>query len=175
MWSKEDKKRIHDMIFKYREIMIQNGLPVYRILGIVYGRSVSALGICSKFSCFKTCFITISELVLHDEESIKNIILHELCHALPDTIGHDKQWFMYVSKVNKLFNANIQQYATKEEARYARTVIKQKTKYKVMCNDCGEHWEYMRKPKIVKAIEDNKGYKYTCPQCQGYNFSVKYF
>lgn len=175
MWGKEDKKRVHDMITKYREIMIQNELPVYRINRIVYGRSISTLGTCRKNNYFKVCTITISDLTLYSEDSLKNTILHELCHALPDTVGHNKQWFLYVSKVNKLFNANIQQYASKEEARYARTVIKQKAKYKVVCNNCGEHWEYMRKAKIVKAIEDNKGYKYICPQCQAYNFSVKYF
>lgn len=63
-------------------------------------RAVSRFGQCRRKGVFYT--IDISELLLYDgcETELLDTIIHELCHTIPDTDGHDEKWRNAMDKVN---------------------------------------------------------------------------
>ena len=131
--------------------MRSHGIPVRKIRKVRVNNSVNYYGCCSLFRKDDTIAdITISNMtVANGSESIKNTIIHELCHAsLPIDENHGKQFQELAKKVSKIYHTEIKQYGdrTKETEEFK----KQQYKYKVTCKQCGSTWYYIRKTKFVK-------------------------
>lgn len=74
-----------------------------------------------------------------------NTILHELCHAMPNTKGHGKQWKEYAALVGRMYNTHITRCSIPFE--YYKTTYK----YSFTCPVCKKVYGYFRVSKIVKA------------------------
>lgn len=92
---------------------------------------------------------------LADEQTIKNVICHELLHTAFPLDGHLGQWKFYANKANILMpKYNITRCNTDKE------LYKRRHKwYKVKCLKCGEIWETHNKT-CVKYPE--RYYHVTC-------------
>ena len=162
MWTENMKRITRNMVYKYAAKLKNDGFPIYTISDVKFSRGVKTYGTCTRNRRNKTAVIAISEICFHSTaDCLKNTILHELCHAMENTKGHDKQWYEYAHRVNSIYNTRITQYVSEEESKTARPFIEDKFKYKVTCNCCGKTWKYMRKSKIV-----SKSYLYKC-SCGG--------
>lgn len=104
--------------------------------------------------------INISSRLLEDglpDMVAKNTIAHELLHTMPDCMNHGNEWQRYANKVNKAYSGyNIKRCTSAEEKGIAPII----GKWNLDCQDCGRHWDYQRKSKIVDACLNHKA---TCP------------
>ena len=159
MLTQKEKERINEKIFAIREIMIEHGFPVRKIVNVKYSNSISTYGICRKHKD-NTVTIIISEITVRDK-SINNTIIHELCHAIDvkNNYQHNYIWKQLANDVGKIFNENIvrcaktsKEYIEEKRNRY---------KYIIKCKDCGKEYYYMKESKAIKNIsKENSRYKY---------------
>ena len=145
-----------------------HGITVRKIRKVRVNNSVNYYGSCKLYRNNDTIAdITISNMtVACGKESLKNTIIHELCHAsLPIDENHGKQFHELAKKVSKIYHTDIKQYGdrTKETEEFK----KQQYKYKVTCKHCGSTWYYIRKTKFVKYTN-----LYQCG-CGGNDFIVE--
>ena len=117
------------------------------------------------YSCFKIHHIEISKWVLDlNDDIIKNTIIHELIHCLPNCNNHGKEFKMYASIVNEKLGYNISRLGNKEaDFRNSNIEYKIKTKdykYKIICTVCNQL--YYR-----KRISKDFLLKYRCGKCKG--------
>lgn len=176
MWTQEQKIKVYNMIMYYRSELVKRGFDVYSIVNVKYGRSINTWGTCTRYTNEKIAIIKISEICLHStEEALKTIILHELCHAMPNTSGHDTQFFRYARMINKEFHVNIEKYVNKEfktnDTKYYKET---KYKYYVNCEKCGKQYKFMRKTKFIKSVLDGTNTQYVCG-CGCHKFTIKIY
>ena len=93
-------------------------------------------------------------------EKIKDTILHEICHALPNGAGHGYQWKRYADVVNRKYGYDIKRLAETDET--IKTEKLKTAKYMFVCESCGQI--------IIRQRESNftKRYQlYHCGKCKG--------
>ena len=142
---------MQEIVEYYARDMRSHGIPVRKIRKVRVNNSVNYYGCCKLFRSDNTITdITISNMtVACGKESLKNTIIHELCHAsLPIDENHGKQFQELAKRVSKIYHTDIKQYGdrTKETEEF----IQSQYKYKVTCKHCGYSWYYIRKTKFVK-------------------------
>ena len=108
--------------------------------------------------------IEISKWVMElNEDIIKNTIIHELIHCLPNCNNHGKEFKKYASIINEKLGYNIARLGNKKED-YKKSNIEYKEKesynYKIICTNCNEI--YYR-----KRLGKNFLKKYRCGKCKG--------
>lgn len=148
--------------------MRSHGIPVRKIRKVRVNNSVNYYGCCKLFRSDNTIAdITISNMtVACGKESLKNTIIHELCHAsLPIEENHGKQFQELAKRVSKIYHTDIKQYG--ETTKEAEEFEQSQYKYKVTCKQCGSTWHYIRKTKFVKYP-----HLYQCG-CGGNDFTVE--
>ena len=143
--------KMQEIVEYYAKDMRSHGIPVRKIRKVRVNNSVNYYGSCKLFRSDNTIAdITISNMtVAGGKESLKNTIVHELCHAsLPIDENHGKQFQELAKMVSKIYHTEIKHYGdrTKESEEFER----QQYKYKVTCKHCGSTWYYIRKTKFVK-------------------------
>lgn len=96
-------------------------------------------------------------------EDVKNTIVHEILHSLPNGMSHKGAWLMYANKINTLLpHYHITRTNSYEE--YAKT--KPEAKYIVYCPHCGKEWKRYRKSEMVNNILKGNSRKFHCPDCK---------
>lgn len=89
-------------------------------------------------------------------DTIKGIILHEMCHAMPNGFNHGTTWKAYADKLNKRFGYNISRLAEMDDVS---SKIKGLT-HIVYCRFCDE--EFATSKKAHENIN-----RYRCSKCKG--------
>lgn len=104
-------------------------------------------------------------------EDVKNTIVHEILHSLPNGMNHKGQWSHYANIVNyKLPHYHITRTNCYEG--YAET--KPVPKYIVSCPHCeGLEWKYYRASEVVKNLLGKNTRRYHCPKCKQYDLQIK--
>lgn len=110
--------------------------------------------------------IEISKWVMElDEKIIKNTILHELIHCLPNCNNHGKKFKELAEYINQNLGYQIQRLGNKEKDYQESNVPypkqeDEKNKYKIKCKDCG--FIYYRQRLRKNFLRD-----YRCGKCKG--------
>ena len=99
-----------------------------------------------------------------DDVIIKNTIIHEILHCLPNCNNHGKLFQDYASHINQKLGYNITTLGNKE-ADYKRSNLNYEEdhrnyNYKIICKECGAVIYRQRlKKDLIK--------KYRCSRCGG--------
>lgn len=114
---------------------------------------------------FRKHHIEISKWVMDlDDVIIKNTIIHEILHCLPNCNNHGKLFQDYASYINQKLGYNITTLGNKE-ADYRRSNLNYEEdhrnyNYKILCKECGAVIYRQRlKKDLIK--------KYRCSRCGG--------
>lgn len=104
-------------------------------------------------------------------EDVKNTIVHEILHSLPNGMNHKGQWSRYANMINyKLPHYHITR--TSRYEGYAET--KPTPKYTVYCPHCeNKQWNYYKAGEVVKNLLGNNNRHYHCPCCKHEDLQVK--
>lgn len=122
-----------------------------------------------RYRKFNKHHIEISPWVLElDEKIIKNTIIHEVIHCLPNCNNHGKEFQKYARYINEKFGYNISRVGNKKED-YEKSNIeyneKEKYNYYIKCTKCGQSF-------FRKRIDKHFVQKYRCGKC-GAKFKVE--
>ena len=123
-----------------------------------------------KYEKFNKHHIEISPWVLElDEEIIKNTIMHEIIHCLPNCNNHGEHFKKYAKYINDKLGYNISRVGNKKED-YQKSKIEYKEKeqfnYHIQCTNCGQSF-------YRKRLNRNFTRKYRCGKC-GSGFKIDY-
>ena len=116
---------------------------------------------------FNTHHIEISKWLMDlNDDIIKNTIVHELIHCMPDCNNHGKEFKRYAKYINDKLGYNISRVGNKEED-YKKSNLElleiektPKYNYKVTCSRCGYSFYRIR-------LQKNFTRKYRCGKCMG--------
>lgn len=117
-----------------------------------------------KYRKYNRYIIEISPWVMElDNKIIKNTIMHELIHCMPDCSNHGKEFKEYAKYINLKLGYDISRVGNKKED-YQKSNIEYKEetkyKYKIECTKCSQ---------IFYRQRCNKNFtrKYRCGKCGG--------
>ena len=116
---------------------------------------------------FNTHHIEISDWLMDlNDDIIKNTIVHELIHCMPDCNNHGKDFKRYAQYINLKLGYNISRVGNKEEdykksnIEFSEVEKKPKFNYKITCLSCGYTFYRMR-------LQRNFTRKYRCGKGRG--------
>ena len=117
-----------------------------------------------KYAKYKKHKIEISSWVMQlDKSIIKNTIMHELIHCIPDCNNHGKEFKKYANYINTQLGYNIKTTGNKKDD-YQKSNLEYHEeinfKYKIQCKECGQTF-------FRKRINKNFTRKYRCGKCNG--------
>ncbi len=117
-----------------------------------------------KYAKYKKHKIEISLWVMQlDESIIKNTIMHELIHCIPNCNNHGKEFKRYANYINTQLGYNIKTTGNKKDD-YQKSNLEYHEevnfKYKIQCKACGQTF-------FRKRINKNFTRKYRCGKCNG--------
>ena len=117
-----------------------------------------------KYEKYKKHKIEISSWVMQlDESIIKNTIMHELIHCIPNCNNHGKEFKKYANYINTQLGYNIKTTGNKKDD-YQKSNLEYHEevnfKYKIQCKACGQTF-------FRKRISQNFTRKYRCGKCNG--------
>lgn len=99
-----------------------------------------------------------------NDDIIKNTIMHEIIHCMPDCNNHGKAFKTYAKFINEKLGYNISRLGNKEEDyRKSNLEFKIETKeykYKIICEKCNQI--YYRQRMVRNFLR-----KYRCGKCRG--------
>ena len=101
-----------------------------------------------------------------NEDIIKNTIMHELIHCLPECNNHGKVFKQYEKYINEKLGYSISTLGNKKQDYeksnlvYDKNVDSERDKYKVVCESC--NYTFYRK-RMMKSFTR----KYRCGKCGG--------
>lgn len=109
-------------------------------------------------------------LPILNEKEIKNTIMHECIHAIPECHfkHHKGAWKRIAEEVNRAYGYNISRCNEPENTEAYANFVAQKTNYTVKCEKCGHEWHYQRMSNCVKNPS-----RYTHTGCGGHLVRVK--
>lgn len=121
-----------------------------------------------RYEKFNRHHIEISPWVFElDEKIIKNTIIHEIIHCLPNCNNHGVEFKKYAKHINDKLGYNISRVGNKKED-YQKSNIEYKEKqeynYHIQCINCGQSF-------FRKRLNRNFERKYRCGKC-GSKFKV---
>jgi len=122
-----------------------------------------------KYQRFNKHHIEISPWLMElDERIIKNTIIHEIIHCLPNCNNHGEIFKKYANYINDKLGYNISRVGNKKED-YIKSNVEYKEKesynYHIKCTNCGQ--EFFR-----KRLNRNFTRKFRCAKCGG-KFDIK--
>lgn len=103
-------------------------------------------------------------LECNDYMAIKDTILHEMCHALPNGFNHGEVWKRYAKVINDKYGFDIQrlhEYDAVSEQVREKVKRNASPKATVECNVCSREYKVSSTGKIIKNLS-----KYRC-MCGG--------
>ena len=132
-------------------------------------RAVRQLG---SFRASRPPRITLSSLVMEDDELFMDTARHEYAHAAVHLLyplekhGHDKVWKDICRRIGCRPQSRTELTQTAAELR------EQKIKYIVRCKGCGRESGYVRRGKAVELIQRGRGSRLRCRVCGGNKFDL---
>lgn len=176
MLTSEEKAFITESVHLYARALSAAGYRVLPIEEVRFSRALRTFGSCRKnFDASKKNFvsatITISESCLKGtDDCLKNVILHELIHAMPDTENHDAKWQEYAREISERFGASIHTHVGEDDADAVYENCHDRFRWHVRCDTCGYTWHFVKKTKFVKnALRHGRKFHHSCG---GSSFSV---
>ena len=117
-----------------------------------------------RYQKFQIHHIEISPWVMELEDNIiKNTIIHEMIHCIPNCNNHGKEFKKYASYINSKLGYDISRVGNKQ-ADFKTSKLEYKEEesynYKIECKKCGQ--EFYR-----KRLDKNFTMKYRCGNCRG--------
>ena len=117
-----------------------------------------------RYAKFNKHHIEISPWVLDlDELIIKNTIIHEIIHCLPNCNNHGEHFKKYANYINNKLSYNISRVGNKKED-YLKSNLEYKEReefnYHIKCTSCGQNF-------LRKRLKVNFTKKYKCGKCGG--------
>ena len=186
MTREEMLKEVVFEVHQLRNELIRKGLSVYPIREVKLSTHCTRrFGQCTyhrnKYGEIVEVTITISSICFHNTKNcLRDTILHELCHAMPNGQGHKEGFHNNARKVMKLYdNCHIDRCTTQEEAKINREYVKsigkdRKYKYKVVCKHCGCSYRYKKETRLVKLLKaGTHNTQYSCGRCSHHEFSLE--
>lgn len=157
-----NKQQLFEHLIKQCEDVIAScGYTLPHIEYSLNSRTQRALGRCKsrinrmtkvrtdiKIELTESYFLAYARAKQYDK--IKNTILHEMCHALPNGNNHGYQWQSYARVVGKASNQNISRLAEDDAIINEMTI--NRAKYIIECTDCGQQYTYTRRPKVANRL-----------------------
>lgn len=116
-----------------------------------------------RYAIFKKHSIEISKWVMNlNNDIIKNTIIHEIIHCLPNCNNHGEEFKKYAQYINAKLNYNISRLGDKKQdlANSNIEVEKEYYNYKIKCSKCGYFF-------YRKRLNSNFTKKYRCGKCGG--------
>lgn len=160
------------LVSECEQMMKECGFTLPRIQYLLNPKKINRLGMCSKNRRTGAITIEVTQdyfdkyLAKGDFHSIKDTILHEMCHALPNGNGHGVGWQKNASIVNKKFGFDIKRLASCDDV--VRSVFESKIKYVLTCQKCGQEYKYQKKsPTVAWVMKFPFDGRYTCGCCNG--------
>lgn len=165
------RKEVENCLCKIKEIGLINN-DERNINDYEFGfnnRKLNTYGTCKTIKQNTKFLITLN--LLYSQygtiEQIRNTIMHEVLHSLPNGYGHKGKWKQYASIVNSKYSEyHISRTSYSKEYNLAlkENVI---PNYTLICPNCNETWRYQRKTKIISNLLHYKGkYALICPYCK---------
>ena len=185
MTKEEMLKEVTFEVTQLRYELIQKGFNVFPIREVKLStRCTRRFGLCTyhrdDYGEIIEVTITISDICFHSTKNcLRDVILHELCHAMPNGQGHREGFHNYARKVMRLYkDCHIDTYSTHEEAEKKNEYIKfigryREYKYKVTCNNCGHSYYYKNETKFVRQIRLGTRLTYHCGACKHKEFNLE--
>lgn len=117
-----------------------------------------------RYAKFNKHHIEISPWLLElNEDIIKNTIIHEIIHCLPNCNNHGEEFKKYAKYINSKLGYNISRVGNKKED-YIKSNIeyeeKEQYNYHIKCTNCGQSF-------FRKRLSTNFARKYRCGKCNG--------
>ncbi|MBP3503351.1 MAG: SprT-like domain-containing protein [Clostridia bacterium] len=116
-----------------------------------------------RYAIFKKHTIEISKWVMDlNNDIIKNTIMHEIIHCLPNCNNHGEEFKKYAQYINSKLNYNISRVGDKKQdlANSNIEIKKEYYNYKIKCKNC-DYFFYR------KRLNTNFTKKYRCGKCGG--------
>lgn len=113
----------------------------------------SSLGRCRKYG-YGMYQVELSKYTLNcDKELIKNILLHEIIHLIPNCFNHGRNFLYYMYLINRKLGANV--VIKNHDKQFGEQL---QYKYKITCKKCGKSFYRHKLPKDktgLKHASDN--------------------
>ena len=116
--------------------------------------------------------ITLSALILGDDEQFWDTVRHEYAHAAVflkypgEKHGHDRVW----RDMCRLVGCSPRRLAP--EQGEAAELRKARTKYIIRCESCGAESRYIRRGRAVELMLRGRGRSLRCRSCGGSRFTL---
>lgn len=136
-------------------------IPVSDIHGPVLNkRAHSFLGRCKKVGT--GYWIELSQdLMSASEESIREILFHELLHTAPECMNHGVLWKTYAEEINRRYGCRVTRLGHRQAHGLAERTLPP-PQYTLICQSCGSRIERRRRSTVVLHPE-----RYRCSRCGG--------
>lgn len=137
------------------------GLNLYDINPIVKMKNFQAWGQCHRK--YDTCQIYVSkQLLLTNEHSVMETLLHEVLHAVRGSSGHGYVWQKNAELINRTYGYNIKRVTSSEEKELTLDSKMEAYKYVVRCTGCGLSSGKTRRSRLIDHPE-----WFYCTKCNG--------
>lgn len=157
------KKTYEELLNQFEELNIS----LYDIQSVtINNRLQSTKGRCrlrKVIGGWVIAFIEINPgIIIEDHpEVLRDVLAHEMCHAIVGTQGHGPVWKKWAGVVNRHLGTHITTKFSFENYGLAVDVPQcRKPKYIIECPHCGEKWKRARKCKLTEHVN-----RYRCPVC----------
>lgn len=155
-------KMLRDTRIELEKSFKELNIPLKPIMEVsINGRLKSTMGRC--ITRYGKCWIEVSPraFVEGHPEALRDILAHEMCHAIVGTQGHGPVWKKWAGVVNRHLGTHITTKFSFENYGLAVDVPQcRKPKYIIECPHCGEKWKRARKCKLTEHVN-----RYRCPVC----------
>lgn len=140
--------------------------------GIAYSvntRAPNRWGQCRYNRATKSYSINISNILVDPStiSGLKNTIIHELLHSVPNGMGHTGEWKKFATMVNNHYGYDIKRVSTSVE-KGVELKNDDSSKYVFVCERCGRIIRRNRRSKFVDSPQN-----YRCGECDGKFKQVK--
>ena len=98
-----------------------------------------------------------------DIKDVKNTIVHEILHSLPNGMSHKGAWARYANQVNHILP---HYHITRTNSYEGYAEAKPDAKYIMYCPDCGREWKRYKKTEMITHILKGNNRRYHCPDCK---------
>lgn len=186
MTKEEMLKEITFEVHQLRYELIQKGFIVFPIRAVKLStRCTKRFGLCTyhrdRYGEIVEVTITISDICFYNTENcLRDVILHELCHAMPNGQNHKAGFHNNARRVMRLYdNCHIDRCVSCEESNLKNEYIKsigryRENKYKLTCKDCGKVYYYKRETKLIRILKNGKQARtYYCRRCKCREFILE--
>jgi hypothetical protein len=164
------------LVAECEAMMAECGFVLPKITYSLSSRMYRSIGRCrrKRINSEYRYFIILADCVytarLNNKEinEIKQTILHEQCHALPNGMNHGDGWKKYVNIINRKYGYNIKRHTDMDDTiRNATKDKRPAVRYIIICEGCGAESRYKRKPKLLDYLHEC-----SCKRCKAKKFKV---